>query len=246
MSEPSHDIGGERRTQGVLSLWLRALRPSRLMAVLLLGLALAAAVFWGYTAATAVRTIHDLLVENRRLKQAITNLTAEDQIGFAKVLSQENVNGQLRTTLLFVETDRNDPARRILERQYTITGDIIHFDALIVKFGNQVVMDGQERALYLWRRVYGENQTPQEGYSIEVPGSEPARYEDLLRQLPAAHRKIFWDAIWELANDPEKLKQYGIRAIYGNVVYTRLRPGLIYVFRISNTGQLWPDSVPDM
>ena len=55
---------------------------------------------------------------------------------------------------------------------------------------------------------------------------------------------MFWEAIWDLANDPEALRDHGIKAIYGNAVYKRLRPGLIYVFKISNTGRLYPQTVP--
>ncbi|NLH17176.1 MAG: hypothetical protein GX455_11410, partial [Phycisphaerae bacterium] len=50
--------------------------------------------------------------------------------------------------------------------------------------------------------------------------------------------------IWALSNDPARLQQLGITAVYGNVVYRKLRPGLIYVFKISNTGQLYPETVP--
>ena len=46
---------------------------------------------------TANRTIEDLLHENEQLKTAINNLSKEDQIGYAKVLSQETRDGQLYT-----------------------------------------------------------------------------------------------------------------------------------------------------
>ena len=47
-----------------------------------------------------------------------------------------------------------------------------------------------------------------------------------------------------LADDPERLRSHGIEAIYGNATYKKLRPGLIYVFKISNTGQVHPETVP--
>jgi cell division protein FtsB len=191
-------------------------------------------------------TIHDLLAENKRLKQAITNLTAEEQIGYAKVLAQEIKDGQLFTTVRFVETARDDKLKKILEKEYAIAGDVVHFDALIVKFGDKMVMDGKARALYLWRRVYGEKMSPESGFAIEEPGAEPQRYGDLLRVLPVKQRELFWSNIWDLANDPGKLKKYDIEAIYGNVVYSRLQKGLIYVFKISPTGQVYPEIIPDM
>jgi len=155
-------------------------------------------------------------------------------------------DGELFTTIRFVETARNNKLKKILEKEYTIAGDIIHFDALIVKFGNKMVMDGKTRALYLWRRVYGEKMTPAEGFSIEEPGAEPQRYKDMLEALPIEQKKLFWSEIWELANDTEKLAEYDISAIYGNAVYWKLREGLIYIFKINSTGQVYPEIVPDI
>ena len=192
------------------------------------------------------KTIHELLAENKHLKQAITNLTYEEQIGYAKVISQQIVDEQLLTTIKFVETARDDKLKKILEKEYTIEGDIIHFDALIVKFSNKMVMDGSTRALYLWRRVYGEKMAPEDGFLIEQPGTEPQRYSDLLKALPIKQSQMFWSNIWDLANDQKKLKEYDIEAVYGNVVYTRLSKGLIYVFKIDSTGQVTPETVPDM
>ncbi|HNS20447.1 MAG TPA: hypothetical protein PKH24_08100 [Sedimentisphaerales bacterium] len=191
-------------------------------------------------------TLHDLLTENKQLRQAIANLTAEDQIGYAKVISQRRENGRLLTTIRFVETARNDKTKVILQKEYTIEGDVVHFDAVIVKFDDKMVSDGTSRALYLWRRVYGEKMPPDDGFPIEEPGAEPRRYSGLLEALPIPHRQLFWSSIWELANDPEKLHEYGIRAIYGNAVYQPLKEGLIYVFKISPTGQFYPEAVPDM
>jgi len=218
----------------------------RLLPLLIIGAGLAGMAYLGREPYKAVATIQELLAENRTLKQAISNLSGESQIGYAKVIAQEMKDGELYTTLKFVETARDDKLETILEKKFTIVGDVIHFDALIVKFGNKMVMDGRARALYLWRRVYGEQMTPQEGYAIEEPGTEPKRYSDLFEALPVKHRKMFWANIWDLANDPEKLAQYDIEAIYGTAVYSKLRSGLIYVFKINSTGQVYPEVVPDI
>jgi len=207
---------------------------------------LAGMAYLGRTPYKVVATIQELLVENKELKKALTNLKHEDQIGYAKVVAQEMRDEELYTTIKFVETARDDKLKKILEKQYTIAGDIIHFDALIVKFGSKMVMDGKTRALYLWRRVYGEKMTPAEGFLIEEPGAEPQRYKDLLEALPIESRKMFWSEIWELANDTEKLAEYDIDAIYGNAVYWKLREGLIYVFKINSSGQVYPEIVPDI
>lgn len=221
-------------------------RKKGLLAIILVGLCLVFSVYFGRGYYSGAKTIHQLLTDNKHLKQSITNLTHEEQIGYAKVLNQQIVDGQFLTTLKFVETARDDKRKKILEKEYTIEGDIIHFDALIVKFGNKMVMDGKSRALYLWRRIYGEKMAPENGFPIEQSGTEPQRYKDLLQALPIKDSQMFWINIWDLANDTKKLKEYDIEAIYGNVIYEKLTTGLIYVFKILPSGQVYPETIPDM
>ena len=222
------------------------MKIGKIFSYILLGLFIVGFIYLARGLYYGTKTIYELLAENKQLKQAITNLTQEEQIGYAKVIDQQIKDGKVFTTVRFVETARDDKLKKILEKDYTIEGDVIHFDALIVKFGDKMVMDGRARALYLWRRVYGEKMTPENGFAIEDPGKEPQRYNDLLQALPVREKDVFWSGIWSLANDPEKLKEYDIRAIYGNVVYSRLTKGLIYVFKISSVGQVYPEVVPDM
>ena len=221
-------------------------RRFRPLATFVVAAVLVVLVFYGRGVINRALTIHHLLTENKQLKQAITNLTEQDQIGYAKVIAQDVNNGGLLTTIKFVETARDDKLKRILEKEYTLPGDVIHFDALIVKFGDKMVMDGKARALYLWRRVYGDKTAPEDGFEIEEPGAEPQRYADLLAALPIEQREVFWSNIWDLANDPDKLSKYDIQAIYGNAVYLELRQGLIYVFKVTPAGQVYIDVVPDM
>lgn len=192
------------------------------------------------------RTIEQLLQDNEQLKQAIDNLKTETRLGYAKVLSQTEVNDVAHTKLLFVETESNDQLKPTLKREFDLVGDVVHFDALIVKFGQQLVMDGQERAIHLWRRVYTDTMRPQDGFAIEQEGVEPTRYTQLCEKLSLPDRQLFWQSIWDLANDPHRLEQLGIHAVYGNVVYQRLQPGRIYVFKLSPTGTLYPEVVPDL
>ena len=217
-----------------------------LLAIILVGLCLLFFAYFGRGYYHGAKTIHQLLTDNKQLKQSITNLTHEEQIGYAKVISQETIDNKLLTKIRFVETAREDKRKKILEKEYTIEGDIIHFDALIVKFSNRMVMDGKSKALYLWRRVYGEKMAPEKGFAIEQPGTEPQRYKDLLEALSIKDNQMFWSNIWDLANDTKKLKQYDIEAVYGNVIYEKLTTGLIYIFKISPSGQVYPETIPDM
>ena len=202
------------------------------------------ALLWRYL--TINRTIKDLLNENEGLKTAISNLSQENQVGYAKVLSQETRDGKFYTKLLFVEVDPSDYTQHVLKKEYEVQGDVVHFDTLIVTFGSDLVKDGKERAMYLWRRVYGEKMTPEQGYAIEIEGQPSPRYEQLCEKLSIEDKQLFWNEIWQLSNNPKRLEKLGIKAIFGNVVYRQLKPGLIYVFKVSSTGSLYPEIIPDL
>lgn len=209
----------------------------------LIGLAaLATAAVLGLSFYFSSSSIHSLLTENHELNKAITNLTKEEQIGFATVISQEkDAFGQVSTVLKFVQTASGDPKEIVDEQVYTIQGNVVHFDALIVKFSDAYVREGKERALYLWRRIYGEQTSPEQGEPIEIPGSAPERYYAITKSLKVKDRDVFWEAVWALANDPERLSQYGITAVFGNAIYTKVDPGKVYLFKIGATGQIYPE-----
>ncbi|HAV12712.1 MAG TPA: hypothetical protein DCX06_04335 [Opitutae bacterium] len=214
----------------------------KIMAKLIVGAAIVTAGVLGVSFYLSSSTIHSLLTENHELNKAIKNLTAEEQIGYATLQSQRrNEHGELESTIRFVQTAAGKPKEIVSEQLFTITGEVIHFDALIVKFSNDYVIDGKERALYLWRRIYGETISPSSGELIEIPNQAPERYHSITRSLRMKESDIFWEAIWNLANNPEQLSQYGITAVFGNAIYTKLQLGQITLFKISPTGQIYPE-----
>ncbi|MEN8662676.1 MAG: hypothetical protein ABF330_09315 [Lentimonas sp.] len=214
----------------------------KVMAKLVAGAAILTFAIIGVSFYQSSSTIHSLLTENHELNKAIKNLTAEEQIGYATLQSQaRDVTGQLQSTVRFVQTAAGRPKEIVSEQLFTITGDVIHFDALIVKFNNQYVQDGKGRSLYLWRRIYGENNSPASGKLIELPGDAPERYHSISKSLRMKDSDIFWEAIWELANNPEQLSEYGITAVFGNAIYSRMQEGQITLFKISPTGQIYPE-----
>jgi hypothetical protein len=220
--------------------WLKALTVA-----MTLGL-LAGAGVAGYLGINAAKTIFELLGENRKLQAALSHLTENRQLGYVKVLEQTRSDGGLRSRLLLVVTDPADQTRRLLEREFTVEGDVVYVDALIVKFEPQLVMDGKARALHLLRRVYGENTPPSQGEAIETPGETPICYADLLDALDLPDREMFWEEIWKLSDDPQRLAAAGVQAVYGNAFYKRMRPGLIYIIQLDADGAFYPLTVPDL
>ena len=214
----------------------------KVMAKLIAAAALLTASVLGMSFYFSSSTIHSLLTENQELNKAIENLTAEEQIGYATLQSQwRDENGELQSTIRFVQTAAGKPKEIVSEQEFIINGDIIHFDALIVKFTDEYIKDGKGRSLYLWRRVYGEANSPSSGELIEIPGDAPERYHSVTKSLRMKDSDIFWEAIWDLANNPEQLSQYGIKAVFGNAIYSRMLTGQITLFKISPTGQIYPE-----
>jgi len=204
--------------------------------------ALAVAAVLGLSFYFSTSSIHSLLTENHELNKAITNLTKEEQIGFATVISQEkNALGQVTTVLKFVQTAAGNPKEIVEEQVFVIEGNVVHFDALVVKFSDAYVREGKERALYLWRRIYGEQTPPEQGEAIALPGSAPERYYAITKSLKVTDRDVFWEAIWSLANEPQRLSEYGITAVFGNAIYTKVEPNKVYLFKIGATGQIYPE-----
>lgn len=219
-------------------------KPVRMLVKLVPAFVVAAAAVFLYRNFTTNQTIETLLRENTALKDAISNLTQEEKIGYAKVLSQTLRDGKLYTSLLFVETAPGDPAEQIFRQEYEIEGDIVHFDTMVVKFSSDLVADGKERAMYMWRRVYGESTAPQDGHLIHQPGKPSPRYVSLTERLDLKEKQLFWDEIWSLSDNPEKLERLGITAVFGNVVYKKLRPGVVYIFKANSTGSIHPETIP--
>ncbi len=202
--------------------------------------AVAAGLYMSVGVYRAGTSVQELLTENRQLREAIQNLTDTGKIGGARVVSTEEIDGQLYTTLKFWEYDRNNEHKIIQRDEYRVKGKVVHFDALIVRFSDPLIQEGQ-KSMYLWRRIYSEEIAPEQGFYINDPQSEPHRYKDFLAQLPADHRKMFWDSIWELAHQPDKLKEYGIEAVYGDVTYSPMEEGYLYIFQITPAGQIYPE-----
>ena len=203
--------------------------------------AAAAAAIVGLAYYFSSSSIRSLLTENHELNKAIRNLTEERQIGYATVVSQETDQlGQTSSLVRFVQTAPGNPDQIVSEQLFQIAGSVIHFDALIVKFSDAYVREGKGRALYLWRRIYGDQTAPESGQPIQKPGDHPERYTEISNSLRLKDREVFWDAIWNLAENPAQLTEFGVTAIYGNAIYTRMQPGQVYLFKITPTGQIYP------
>lgn len=177
--------------------------------------------------------------EIRQLREMIARLESERRIAQVSVVRQErDAKGILRTRFRFAETA---PDRALDVREFEIEGDTAYFDALTVRFDREFVKLGdgtRGRSLFLFRRTFGEHQEPAKGFPLDPFDRRgvPAAYR--LGAVPSEFEREIWRDFWDLALDPARAKEAGIRVLQGEAVYTKLVPKRIYHLFIEDAGGL--------
>jgi hypothetical protein len=172
--------------------------------------------------------------EIAELKESLLRLTRQERRAELRVLNQEQVVGRVRTTLRFTELT---PQGELGEpRVFTIDGDVVFIDALIVKFDDALVIAGDQtrgHPLLLFRRAYGEQQAPGQGFPLYDLDAVPDGYRSA-RPMSDWERRL-WADFWKVARDPEK---YGVRAAHGTVSYLQVDPNTVWQVELRASGEL--------
>lgn len=174
--------------------------------------------------------------ELRATKEAIVRLTRQQRRAELKVLAVEDRQGVPYTKLCFTELD--DGGRPIGDgRTFNVEGQVVYIDALIVKFNDKLVIDGHaERGhpLLLFRRAFGEKQSPESGYMLDEVSHVPHGYRTD-KPMPEWEKKL-WADFWKVARHPEDYA--GVRSAHGKAPYTRVEPGRTYVVTLRADGEM--------
>jgi hypothetical protein len=186
--------------------------------------------------------------EIERLDTALHLLKVDHRVAQLEVLSQNKdpLSDHVLTRFTFVETDdEGNPLDT--PREFTVEGDVIYVDALVVSFRDEYVEKGDPlrgTALRLLRRLYGEYQSPSEGFSLDRVGLRPAAYGG--KREPSELEKQIWADFWEYANNPQKAEEAGVRTAQGKASYTQLRPMMRYRLMLRSTGDftIQPETMP--
>jgi hypothetical protein len=124
-------------------------------------------------------------------------------------------------------------------RVFRIASDVIYFDALLIKFEEQY--DGESdllrsKSLVLFRRIFGESQTPEDGFAIDPERRIPDVYR--AANAPSDYEQRLWDRFWSYATDPAAAQEAGVRVAQGEAVYNRFEKGQFWVLTLENDGGL--------
>ncbi len=175
-----------------------------------------------------------------QLDTAMRLLKVDRRIAHLRVLDQttDAETGELTTKVSFVEVNEEGyPIGQ--ERIFDIKGDMVYIDHWVVKFEDRYVEQAdldRSTSICLFRRIFGEFQEPSQGYTIDEVGSRPLAY-GRGGVMSDFERKI-WDDFWNIANNPQRAKELGIRAAHGEAVSIKAEEGKRYQVQLRASGGL--------
>ena len=200
----------------------------------------------GATVARKEETIQQQVEEIREKEEEILALDAamellkiDHRLAEIEVLEQGvDSAGKMKTRVRFLELGPDGEAvGEGIEAE--VDGRTVYVETLVIKFDDRFVEAGDAlrgTAICLFRRLFGENQSPSDGVPIDPAGEQPLVYAGD-EPPPPLHRDL-WNRFWEYANDPDLARERGVRAIHGEAPFIELRPGKRYRVELRASGGL--------
>jgi hypothetical protein len=142
------------------------------------------------------------------------------------------------STVEFYEVTEDGKPASSKRQKFEIAGDRVYVECLVVKFDDQYVEQNaldRNTAICLFQRIFGEHQQPQDGFPIDQIGSSPASYARYGET--SAFEKQIWDDFWNIAANPSRASELGIRAAHADAPSIRVREGVTYELELRTTGE---------
>lgn len=171
-------------------------------------------------------SLHLLKTDQRLAQLKVVNLLRDEE---GNVVSSD---------LEFVELSPNGQPISAPKR-FSLPGDVIYIDNWVVKFEDQFVEQADiERgtSLVLFRRVFSEQQTPSDGFSLDEVGMRPQAYAR--GGTMTEFERNLWSDFWEFANNPKRAAEMGVRAANGEAISIQVRDGMAYQLQLRASGGL--------
>lgn len=172
--------------------------------------------------------------EIERLDTAMRLLKVDHRLARITVISQQGSTetNDLSTRFQFVEVDDQGAAVED-PREFSIAGDLLYIDGWVIKFNDDYIEQGdslRSTSIYMFRRLFGEHQTPRDGFELDSQNTRPVAYRT--GEQPSEFEQDLWNRFWHYANNPEEAREKGVRAMHGTAEYTKLMPGKSYLVEL--------------
>lgn len=182
--------------------------------------------------------VAEAVARAEELDAALALLKVDRRLARLTVLGQQRLpDGTTETKVRFEEVGAGGESLGEAE-EFTLQGKVAYIDSLVIKFGDDYVEQGDAfrgASLCLFRRMFSENQRPEDGFPLDRVGERPEPYTD--DRTPDVVTKL-WMRFWDYANDPQAAAAAGVRAIHGEAPYMELREGASYTVELRSSGGL--------
>lgn len=183
---------------------------------------------------------------NEQLRGVVQHLQSEQRVADVIVLDQsKDAAGNVAQTKLLFQEYRKDgtplPAQHI-----AFEGRMAHVDAMVIKFQGRYVEDKDPlrgRSIALFTKIFGDKQTPEQGYMIDKPGHVPAVYQGADPKVSQFEQQL-WADFWKLAEDRSYREQMGVDVVQGESVWWPFDTGFLYTITLQADGGLVLRSEP--
>lgn len=180
--------------------------------------------------------VHELELERGRLVAYAERLSAERRVAQLDVLEQQaSPDGATRTVVRWQQIGPDGELG--VPEVISIAGGQVYVEALVIKFEHAHVGEGtpgRDASLALFRRIFGEQQTPETG----IPLDQTAPVERDADPATRAAHEALWRRFWELAADPRLADQYGVRVAQIEAPSARVSAGDIWEVSVDAAGGL--------
>jgi len=183
--------------------------------------------------------------EVEKLETSLALLKVDHRVARLTVVDQtkDDATGKMTTLVEFVEID-GEGKPIDTPRQFRIPGDTVYVDSWVVQFEDKYVEAADlERgtSLILFKRLFGNDQKPDDGYPLDEHGAAPKAYARGGKM--SDFEKSIFDDFWSIANNKEKATEKGIKANYGDAGYMKVEKGKTYTVELRASGG--PSIVPE-
>ncbi|MDQ3440975.1 MAG: hypothetical protein M3478_11575 [Planctomycetota bacterium] len=192
----------------------------------------------------AERKVEQLQEEKKQLQQIVKRLSEEKRVAEVLVTEQATVDGELRTTLIFVEYAKDGSP--LPPKSFSFVGKMAHIDAMVIKFDRGFVEENDAlrgHSVALFTKIYGDKQSPSEASHIDEPGTIPSVYHGADPRVTKFETDL-WQNFWKLAEDPAYRLQHGVRIANGQGLWGPFEADKIYTITIESDGGLNMTSEP--
>jgi len=171
----------------------------------------------------------DTALRLHKVQRRLARITVRD-------VRKDAFTGKMYSRIEFVELNElGDPIDQ--PKTFELEGDLVYIDCMVVKFDDKYIEAADlERgtSICTFNRIFGEFQKPNEGYCLDEPGQRPGAYSR--GSVMSDFEKKIWDDFWNIANDPSRADELGIRAAQGEAVSMKMQEGKTYRITIRASG----------